>query len=167
MSVTRYVTGNLKQTAPGAPFNAVWVRLVSNTTGQTYTSSAASDSQGNYSVPGVPTGSYQIQTAPASSGPWTPHVQQASTDVEAANTFRPTLTPAAVNATSGSEQTFSVPGLLVGDIVVVNPPAFQAGLIIAHARVTAADTLAIAWYNATAGSLTPTSGAYLICAVRS
>ena len=168
MAATRYFTGNLKTAAPGAPFNAVWVRLVSNTTGAVYVSSAASDALGNFAVPNVPAGSFAIQTAPASTGPWTGSPALSFTgEANPDSTFRTTLTPAQVSGATTAEQTFSVPGLLVGDIVTVNPPSLAAGLGIAHARVSAADTLAIAWVNATAGALTPASGTYLVAAIRS
>jgi hypothetical protein len=168
MAATRYFTGNLKTAAPGAPFNAVWVRLVSNTTGQAFVSATATDGQGNFSIPNVPPGSFSIQTAPASTGPWTPSPTQRYTgETDPESTYRATLTPASVAANTSAEQTFSVPGLVVGDVVGVNPPSLQAGLAIAHARVSATDTLAIAWINATAGPLTPPSGTYLVAAVRS
>lgn len=168
MSATRYFTGNLKTAAPGAPFNAVWVRLVSNTTGQAYVSASASDAAGNFSVPGVPPGSYQIQTAPASTGPWTPSPTQRYTgEDEPDSTFRAALTPASVGAATTAEQTFSVPGLQVGDVVMVNPPSHVAGIGLVHARVSAADTLVICWVNPTAGALTPPSGTYLVAAIRS
>lgn len=69
------------------------------------------------------------------------------------------LTPAAVAANTTAEQTFTVTGLAVGDVVVgINKPTNQAGLGITNVRVSAANTLAIAFINNTAGSLTPTAG---------
>jgi hypothetical protein len=68
------------------------------------------------------------------------------------------LTPALVVANTTAEQTFTVPGLSVGDNVQVSKPTTQAGLGIVNARVSAANTLAIAYCNTTAGSLTPTAG---------
>jgi hypothetical protein len=74
-----------------------------------------------------------------------------------------TLSPAIVNAATSNEQTFTVPGLRVGDMVCVSKPTTQAGLGIAGARVSAANTLAITFINATAGGLTPTaSEVYLV-----
>lgn len=73
------------------------------------------------------------------------------------------LTPAIVGANTTAEQTFAVNGLIVGDWVAVQKPTPQAGLGIVGARVSAANTLAITWVNATAGGLTPTAGErYLI-----
>lgn len=76
------------------------------------------------------------------------------------------LTPAAVLTITAPEQTFTVNGLLVGDLVFVNKPSAQAGLGIAGVRVTAADTLGITYVNPTVGSITPTAETYIILVVR-
>jgi hypothetical protein len=76
------------------------------------------------------------------------------------------LTPSIVNTITAPEQTFTVRGLLVGDIVFVNKPSAQAGLGIAGARVTAADTLGITFVNPTAGNITPTAETYIILVIR-
>lgn len=69
------------------------------------------------------------------------------------------LTPSAVSANTTAEQTFTVTGLQVGDFIGgINKPTTQAGLGIVNARVSAANTLAIAFSNNTAGSITPTAG---------
>ena len=57
-----------------------------------------------------------------------------------------------------AEQTVTVPGLAVGDMVFVSKPTAQAGLGVAGARVSAADTLAITFVNPTAGGITSTAG---------
>jgi hypothetical protein len=77
------------------------------------------------------------------------------------------LTPSAVLTVTAPEQTFTVSGLLVGDFVQVMKPTAQAGLGIAGARVSAADTLAITFVNPTAGNITPTAAeTYIILVVR-
>lgn len=68
-----------------------------------------------------------------------------------------TISPAEVAAATTAEQTFTVTGLSTSDAVVVNKPTTDAGLGIAGARVSAANTLAITFINATAGALTPTA----------
>lgn len=69
------------------------------------------------------------------------------------------LTPSAVSANTTAEQTFTVTGLAVGDMVAgINKPTTQAGLGIVGSRVSAANTLAITFSNNTAGSITPTAG---------
>src|SRR6202043_200663 len=58
-----------------------------------------------------------------------------------------TLTPAAVAANTSAEQTFTVTGLRVGDLVQVNKPTQQAGLDIGGCRVVANNTLGITFMN--------------------
>lgn len=77
------------------------------------------------------------------------------------------LTPASVAAATVAEQTFTVTGLATTDKVVVNPAATGNATGIAGARVSAADTLAIAFVNPTAGALVPGAGTYNILAFRS
>lgn len=80
--------------------------------------------------------------------------------------FSPSLTPASVAANTSAEQTFTVEGLSTSDSVSVNGPAPTAGCVPVHARVSAADTLAITFMNTTAGGLTPAAGAYAVLAIR-
>lgn len=68
-----------------------------------------------------------------------------------------TLSPSAVSANTTAEQTFTVTGLVVGDLVSVIKPTSQAGLGVVGSRVSAANTLAITFSNNTAGSITPTA----------
>ena len=78
-----------------------------------------------------------------------------------------TLSPAEVAADTSAEQTFTVNGLLAGDHVVVNKPTAQAGLGIVGSRVSAANTLALTFMNATGTPLTPTaSQVYLVLVSR-
>lgn len=72
--------------------------------------------------------------------------------------FRTLLTPVAIAANTSAEQTFTVPGLPAGATVFVNKPTTQAGLAIVNNRVTAANTLGIAFGNFTAAPITPTAG---------
>lgn len=69
----------------------------------------------------------------------------------------PALSPASVAANTVAEQTFTVNGLAVGDFVNVSKPTTQAGLGIVNARVSAANTLAIAFANATSSAISPTA----------
>ena len=77
------------------------------------------------------------------------------------------LTPAQVDANTTAEQTFTVNGLVIGDFVEVNKPTTQAGLGVVNVRVSAANTLAIAFSNNTAAGITPTAGeSYQLLVVR-
>jgi hypothetical protein len=73
-----------------------------------------------------------------------------------------TLTPAAVAANTSAEQTFTVTGLIAGTEVYVSKPSVTNNLVIAGARVSAANTLAINFANNTAATITPPSEAYTI-----
>lgn len=78
------------------------------------------------------------------------------------------LTPAALSASVGfQEQTFTVTGLLLGDVVLVNPPAAPAtNADLTRARVSAANTLALTFFNATAAANTPIAGIYRVIVFR-
>lgn len=85
------------------------------------------------------------------------------------NTFvlRVPVNTAALGAgPSTTERTFTVPGLLVGDIVSIVKPTFQNTIAIGNVRVSAANTLAIN-FIATAGSPVPTVEDYLLLVARS
>ncbi len=94
-----------------------------------------------------------------------------SSGVTAGNVFSQTvlevsLTPAAVLTITAVEQTFTVPGVKLGDHVVVNPPGTTSGVIQGSARVSAADTVAIQYVNPTVGSVTPLAGTHRILVTR-
>ena len=74
------------------------------------------------------------------------------------------ITPAATSATTTLEQTFTVPGLQVGDQISGISPQFAitTQVDIVNARVSAANTLALAFSNVTAGSLTYPSGSFYL-----
>lgn len=76
------------------------------------------------------------------------------------------INPTTVNATSESDQTFTVPGLSTSDVVVVNPPALAAGLGIMWNRVSATDTLQIRFRNFTGVGIDPAAGTWHIYAFR-
>jgi len=83
--------------------------------------------------------------------------------------FTINITPAVMGTGGTAEQTFATTGigLLTTDVVLVQKPATQAGLAIGGSRVSAADTLAITYINATAVSITPTANeAYKVTVLR-
>jgi hypothetical protein len=73
--------------------------------------------------------------------------------------FNIALSPVSVAANTVAEQTFAATGigLLTTDQVSVSKPTTQAGLGIVNVRVSAIDTLAIAFINATASPIVPTA----------
>lgn len=80
-----------------------------------------------------------------------------STTITAMYHLNATLSPAQVAANTTAEQTFTVTGVAVGDVIFVNKPTAQAGLGIAGVRVSAANQIAITFVNATASPITPTA----------
>lgn len=72
------------------------------------------------------------------------------------------LNPAEVAANTTAEQTFTIPGLTTDMFVAVNKPDLDAGLGIVNARVSAADTLAISFVNATGSGVNPAAEDYLV-----
>jgi hypothetical protein len=96
-------------------------------------------------------------------------VQMPTGNIWKVGRFAVTLTPAAIaNTAASGTQTFAATGigLLTTDAVVVVPPSTVAGIQQAGAYVSASDTLAIQFINATAGSLTPPSGSYVVLVFR-
>ena len=88
-------------------------------------------------------------------------------NVFAAGVLTATIDLASVAAATTSSQSFTVPGLRLGDFVYVTAPiALNAGLGIVNARVTAPDTLSLRVMNATAGALDAASGSFVILVVR-
>lgn len=73
-----------------------------------------------------------------------------------------TYDPASVATITTAEDTVTVPGLRVGDVVHVNKPTATTGVGIVNARVSAANTLAVTWVNPTAGSVNPASETYTV-----
>lgn len=89
-------------------------------------------------------------------------------NVQKMGIFSLAITPSAVAANTTAEQTFAATGigLLVTDNVDVSKPTFQAGLGIVNVRVSAVDTLAITYINATASPITPAAETYQVAVTR-
>ena len=79
----------------------------------------------------------------------------------------PTLTPVAVAGSTAAEQSFTILGLMAGDVPDVSCSISQTpGIGIGNARVPSNNILTIEFTNSTAGSLTPVSGIYAITICR-
>lgn len=79
-------------------------------------------------------------------------------NVQSMSVVNVTLSPAAVNANTTAEQTFTVPGVLAtDDLVSVSKPTAQAGLGIVGWRVSAANQVGITFSNNTGAGITPTA----------
>lgn len=74
-------------------------------------------------------------------------------NVRSINVIDATVDLGSVAANTSEEETATVPGVKVGDMVFVSKPSIEAGLIIGSARVTADDTVAIQVGNFTGGAI--------------
>jgi len=72
-----------------------------------------------------------------------------------------TVSPALINANSLSVETYTVNGLQTDMITLTHQQITQAGIVLLHSRVSAANTLEVTWFNGTSGSITPTAGQFL------
>ena len=72
------------------------------------------------------------------------------------------INPASVATITTAEQTFTIPGLKVGDFVSASKGGHTTGVVVGSARVSAADTLAIQFVNPTAGGVDAASETWLI-----
>jgi hypothetical protein len=94
-------------------------------------------------------------------------VQMPTGNVWKVGIFSVTLSPVSVAPNTSAEQTFSATGigLLTTDLVVVQKPTSQAGLVTGGTRVSAADQLAINFGNLTAATITPTASEVYVVGV--
>lgn len=87
----------------------------------------------------------------------------------AANIFLlqfPVASGAALSAPTAVERSYTVQGVRVGDIVLAIKPTFQSGIAIAHARVSASDTVNLT-IVCTNGTPTLTAENYSLLVIRS
>ena len=94
-------------------------------------------------------------------------IGSSGTEITQIRVYSATINPASIAAATSAEQTFTVTGLTTADKVFVIKPSATAGVGIVNARVSAADTLAITFMNATAGAVDPGSESYTVVAIRS
>ena len=81
-------------------------------------------------------------------------------------TYSVTWNPDSVAANTSAEQTVTVNGLSTTDIVFINKPTTNAGLVVGGCRVSSANTLAVTFGNLTASPINPGSESYYVMAIR-
>lgn len=88
-------------------------------------------------------------------------------NVQGLQAIQLSLNPASVAANTTAEQSFTVPGLRATDFVIafVKPTA-SAGLGIVNYRVSAANTLAVTFVNATASPIDAAAEIYTVVVLR-
>ena len=80
--------------------------------------------------------------------------------------YATTQSPTSVAPNTAAEQALTVTGVATGQLVIVNKPTAQAGLALAPARVSAANTIQVTFANDTAATITPTaSETYIVTAI--
>lgn len=72
-------------------------------------------------------------------------------------TLSATLSPAAVQPNSVTEQQFSVPGAVLGRLIQVSKPTAQAGIDIVGVRTVSDNLVGVTFANFTAATVTPTA----------
>ena len=77
-----------------------------------------------------------------------------------------TLTPASVGAATIAAQNLTVPGVEVGDMIIPVATPISNATGILQCKCVTAGTVAVQFVNPTAGSLTPTTGAYTFLIIR-
>lgn len=91
---------------------------------------------------------------------------QTVTSVAAGSFVTLSLTPASVATIVAAKQTFTVPGLNVGDQVAILSNPITNAVALVQAEVSAANTLRLCFVNPTAGALTPTAGNYAFLVIK-
>ena len=78
------------------------------------------------------------------------------------------LTPSQVAATTAAQQTFTISGLQVGDVIA--DVSYQGAWTVAVSEVNywvpSNNTIGISYYNSTASGVTPPSGSYWVTVLR-
>jgi len=74
-------------------------------------------------------------------------------------------TPALVAANTTAEQALTFTGAAVGQLVLINKPSSQAGLLVGTGRVSAINTVQLTFGNITGAAITPTAAETYDCTV--
>lgn len=76
---------------------------------------------------------------------------------------------ASLATVTAADASITITGAVVGDIVILNPPtaAMTAGMLVAQAHVSAADTVKARVYNASGGTVDEASGTWTYLLIRS
>lgn len=77
-----------------------------------------------------------------------------------------TFDPAAVATITTAEQSLTVTGLRVGDMVFWQKPTNTTGVGVVNMRVSATDTLQVTFVNPTAGSVNAASETWTLLVIR-
>ena len=82
-------------------------------------------------------------------------------------TFNPTLASFIVAANSIEDESFTIAGLTTEMAIIATPTiSIDAGLIMSHAWVSAANTLKIRFQNTTGSNITESAGVWIIIGIK-
>ena len=80
--------------------------------------------------------------------------------------YQPVIDLANIGANSVSSQTFTLTGLSVNDLVLINPPALTAGLLLsANSKATADERLLLVLQNTTGGAINEASATFTVVTI--
>ena len=113
-----------------------------------------------------PFGSVVVNERNLFSSEWQRWVANLASTISIIQYLEVTLNPTSIAANTVARQSFTVTGLTVQDGLIVNPPSLTAGLEILNWRVTATNTIQIAFWNSTGAPIDEPAALYTILAVR-
>lgn len=82
------------------------------------------------------------------------------------NIVKATVDLGSVAANTSEEETFSLPGVKVGDLILVQKGNLEAGIILGSARVEADDVVTVEVINTTAGAIDDASEVMTVLIIR-
>lgn len=88
-------------------------------------------------------------------------------NISVINLINVTLDLPEIAANTSEENDVTVPGLKVGDVVIVTPDTFAAGVVYEATKVDANDTLPVRTINSTGTGVDPASGTFSLVIFRS
>ena len=79
------------------------------------------------------------------------------------------INPSSISAGAVGEETITITGAVVGDEVILHPPAagLTAGLVVCDARVSAADTVKVRLFNSTGAPIDEAAASWIYVLIRS
>jgi len=88
-------------------------------------------------------------------------------NIKAINLINVTLDLPEIAANTSEENDVTVEGLKVGDVVIVTPDTFAAGVVYEPTKVDTDDTLPVRTINSTGSGVDPASGTFSLVIFRS
>lgn len=87
-------------------------------------------------------------------------------NVASINLVKATVNLGSVAANTSEEETFTLTGVKVGDMIIVQKENLEAGIVLGSARVEAADTVTVEVINTTSGAIDAASATMAVLVIR-